>query len=155
MDRCIFRSLQLINTEIAEATEGDRRDLNDEHLPHRKMAEVELADALIRLLDLGGRYGWKFHTVEPLPFNSKCETLPAKHFLITMHVCHLGAFILAERNDGDIMDDLYSMTIGSIFSVAEHEGYNLQETVEEKLAYNKERLDHSAVNRAGMHGKKY
>lgn len=47
--------LMLIVSEIAEAMEGDRKDLMDDHLPHRKMCEVELADAIIRILDLAGR----------------------------------------------------------------------------------------------------
>lgn len=46
----------LIVTEIAEAVEGDRKDIMDSHLPHRKAIEVELADALIRILDLAGAY---------------------------------------------------------------------------------------------------
>ena len=50
-DRCLFECLQLISTEIAEATEGCRKDLMDDHLPHRKMEEVELADAAIRAMD--------------------------------------------------------------------------------------------------------
>ena len=43
--------LMLIVSEIAEAMEGERKDLMDDHLPTRKMAEVELADAVIRILD--------------------------------------------------------------------------------------------------------
>ena len=49
--------LLLIVTEIAEACEGDRKDLMDDKLPNRKMREVELADALIRICDLAGGYG--------------------------------------------------------------------------------------------------
>jgi NTP pyrophosphatase (non-canonical NTP hydrolase) len=49
--------LMLIVSEIAEAMEGDRKDLMDDHLPHRKMLEVELADAAIRIFDLAGREG--------------------------------------------------------------------------------------------------
>ncbi|UPW35901.1 nucleoside triphosphate pyrophosphohydrolase domain-containing protein [Pseudomonas phage EM] len=41
----------LIVSEIAEATEGCRKGLMDDHLPHRKMEEVEMADAIIRILD--------------------------------------------------------------------------------------------------------
>jgi NTP pyrophosphatase (non-canonical NTP hydrolase) len=37
--------------------EGDRKDLMDDKLPHRKMREVELADAVIRIFDLAGAYG--------------------------------------------------------------------------------------------------
>ena len=56
----LYIKLQLILTEIAEATEGERKGLMDDHLPHRHMGEVELADALIRLLDLAGREGWHY-----------------------------------------------------------------------------------------------
>lgn len=49
--------LMLIVSEIAEAMEGDRKNLMDDHLPDRPMIEVELADAIIRILDLAGREG--------------------------------------------------------------------------------------------------
>ena len=55
--RCLFEAIQLVSTEVAEATDGERKDLMDDKLPHRKMGEVELADALIRLLDFGGYMG--------------------------------------------------------------------------------------------------
>ena len=48
--------LMLIVSEIAEAMEGDRKDLMDDKLPHRKMREVELADAVIRIFDLAGGF---------------------------------------------------------------------------------------------------
>ena len=47
----------LIVSEIAEAMEGHRKDLMDDKLPHRKMVEVELADALIRIFDYAGATG--------------------------------------------------------------------------------------------------
>ena len=50
--REIGTRLALIHSEISEALEGARKDLMDDHLPHRKMLEVELADAVIRILDL-------------------------------------------------------------------------------------------------------
>lgn len=53
--REIGTMLMLIVSEIAEAMEGDRKDLMDDHLPHRKMVEVELADAVIRIGDLAGK----------------------------------------------------------------------------------------------------
>lgn len=49
--------LMLIVSELAEAMEGHRKGLMDDKLPHRPMIEVELADALIRLLDLAGAMG--------------------------------------------------------------------------------------------------
>lgn len=50
--------LMLIVSEVAEAMEGERKDLMDDKLPHRKMAEVELADALIRILDYSAGFGY-------------------------------------------------------------------------------------------------
>jgi hypothetical protein len=49
--------MMLIVTEIAEAKEGHRKNLMDDHLPDRKMVEVELADAIIRIADLAGAMG--------------------------------------------------------------------------------------------------
>ncbi len=65
--------LCLIHSEISEAMEGIRKDLMDDKLPHRKMVEVELADAVIRIcdfagyksLDLGGAI------IEKLEYNKK------------------------------------------------------------------------------------
>lgn len=44
--------ISLIHSEVTEALEGLRKNLMDDHLPERKMIEVELADAIIRILDL-------------------------------------------------------------------------------------------------------
>lgn len=50
--------LALIHSEISECLEGERKDLMDDKLPHRKMAEVELVDALIRILDYAAGFGY-------------------------------------------------------------------------------------------------
>lgn len=64
--------LCLIHSEISEAMEGERKDLMDDKLPHRKMAEVELADALIRILDYAAGYGYDIGgaVAEKLSFNA-------------------------------------------------------------------------------------
>ena len=63
--------LCLIHSEISEAMEGERKDLMDDKLPHRKMAEVELADALIRILDYAHGFGYDIQGAvdEKLAFN--------------------------------------------------------------------------------------
>lgn len=48
--------IALIHSEVSEALEGVRKSKMDEHLPHRKSEEVEMADAVIRIADYcGGR----------------------------------------------------------------------------------------------------
>jgi len=52
-------SVEVLNIEgyqsgISEAIEGARKNIMDDHLPDRKMEEVELADALIRIFDYAG-----------------------------------------------------------------------------------------------------
>lgn len=67
--------LALIHSEVSEALEGDRKDLMDDHLPHRRMIEVELADALIRIADLAGVLELDLGgaVVEKLAYNRKRE----------------------------------------------------------------------------------
>jgi NTP pyrophosphatase (non-canonical NTP hydrolase) len=56
-DRNVGELLMLVVSELAEALEGDRKGLMDDKLPHRRMIEVELADAVIRILDMAGGLG--------------------------------------------------------------------------------------------------
>ena len=56
-DRNVGELLCLIHSEISEGMEGYRKNLMDDKLPHRKMFEVEIADALIRIFDLAGAHG--------------------------------------------------------------------------------------------------
>ncbi len=50
----VSNKLMLMVTELAEACEGDRKNLMDDKIPNRKSIEVELADCVIRLADLAG-----------------------------------------------------------------------------------------------------
>lgn len=53
----VAEKLALIHSEVSEALEGARKNLQDDKLPHRKMIEVELADVFIRSWDLAGALG--------------------------------------------------------------------------------------------------
>jgi len=48
--------IALMHSELSEVLEGVRKDKMDDHLPHRKSEEVELADVLIRIFDYAGAY---------------------------------------------------------------------------------------------------
>lgn len=50
--RNVGEVLMLVTSELAEALEADRKDLMDDKLTHRTGFEVELADAMIRILDI-------------------------------------------------------------------------------------------------------
>lgn len=52
--RNVGEMLMLTVTELSEAMEADRKKLMDDKLPHRPGLTVELADAVIRILDLAG-----------------------------------------------------------------------------------------------------
>lgn len=50
--------IALMHSELSEALEGERKNLPDDHLPQFRMAEVELVDVIIRVLDYAGAYGY-------------------------------------------------------------------------------------------------
>lgn len=50
----VAEKLALVHSEVSEALEGHRKSLNDDKLTDRLQIEVELADAVIRILDLTG-----------------------------------------------------------------------------------------------------
>lgn len=52
IQRNVGELLMLCVSELAEAMEGHRKGLRDDHLPERSMFEVEIVDTFIRLFDL-------------------------------------------------------------------------------------------------------
>lgn len=67
--------LCLIHSEISECMEGERKDLMDDKLPHRKMAEVELADAMIRIFDYAAGHSYDLQGAfeEKMKYNATRE----------------------------------------------------------------------------------
>ena len=70
--RDVLNLLCLVHSEISEACEGVRKNLQDDKLPHRSMFEVELADALIRIFDVAGAHNLDLGgaVLEKLAFNA-------------------------------------------------------------------------------------
>lgn len=152
-NRCVYATLQLISTEIAEATEGERKDLRDDHLPRRKMGEVELADALIRLLDLAGRYGWKYNRHERHHhMMNDIASIAGKHLVCNVVLVDLTKSIYYGSGKES---HFYSVLSNTIQQIGILENYDIQGALHEKLEYNKNRADHKRENRAKKGGKKF
>lgn len=153
-DRDIYQTLQLVNTEVAEATEGERKNLMDDKIKHRRMGEVELADAVIRLLDLGGRYGWEVsHDLVSVEVMSMKEIAGA-HFFITTVNGWLGTTIFDNGTKAEV-EYFYGLCINSIFWLGAQHGYDVMGALHEKVEFNKTREDHKRSARAQEHGKKF
>lgn len=71
--RLVQEKIALCHSELSEALEGYRKNLFDDHLPHRRMVDVELADAIIRICDLAGALGTPLGEViaEKLAYNAQ------------------------------------------------------------------------------------
>ena len=69
----VAEKLCLVHSEVSESMEAARKGLMDDKLPHRKGIEVELADAVIRILDLCGALELDLAgaIAEKLEFNAK------------------------------------------------------------------------------------
>lgn len=146
-----YTAMMLVVTEWAEAAEGARKDLVDDHLPHRPMFDVELADAAIRLLDLAGAY-----QIEDL--KSRCTwnlaNRVSKLAAQPNRVAQLGLVVgRAHRSDyreEQVVDGLrWTLALAALHEI------DLITVIMEKLEYNAQREDHKRENRAKAHGKKF
>lgn len=77
----VAEKLLLVHSEVSEACEGYRKGLMDDHLPSRRMIEVELADALIRICDLAGAMNLDLGgaVAEKLLYNQKRQDHKPEH----------------------------------------------------------------------------
>jgi hypothetical protein len=150
LQRNLRELLALVISELSECLEGERKDLMDDKLPHRKMAEVEMADAVIRLMDIAGG----FNMAEFV-----CEVKPVKGLEFPDNKGErifgiMGAVICIDDDDGINMEYV-NFTLTLIKMYCEKHGYDLYAALEEKLEFNKQRADHKHANRKKAGGKKF
>lgn len=131
----------LIITELAEAIEAWRKDKMDDHLPERKGEEVELADALIRTLDIAAHMQVSIF-LDDVEFEDEVmgytyATIQATRFIV--------------KQDPDLLSTLVSL----IIELAKARDLDLKGATLEKMQYNKDRLDHKRENRDKDGGKKF
>lgn len=143
--------LMLVITELAEAVEGIRKDLMDDKLPHRKMEEVEMADAKIRLLDFANGFN---QTLEELPAVVPTRSGNKAEQILWICGCVVDVYHALTFNGGEVGLKL-SFALRGIESYCAHHNLDLDGATEEKLEYNKTREDHTHEARKLANGKKF
>lgn len=142
--------LALVISELIEALEGERKNLMDDKLPHRKMAEVEMADAYIRLLDYAGGFGLELTDEMGYPHfgDNKGESI---FFLIDSVCCTQHENFIQSKPE----EFWVSCAIADIRAYCEKHGYDLDGAIQEKLVYNQSRKDHTHEARKQPGGKQF
>ena len=153
-DRNKSQILILVVSEVTECMEGERKDLMDDKLPHRKMAEVEMADTAIRVLDVMGAFNYQYvegtdmtdnwSSFDPDP---ACDSKEDRLFAI------VGLIAMADRyrRTSTWMSNILYL----VSEYCRRYGYDLWGAIREKLEYNKTRYDHTDEGRAAAGGKKW
>lgn len=140
--------LMLAITELAEAVQGLRRNLNDDHLPERKMEEVEAADFFIRCLDFCGGFGIEI-TEPPVRISLTGGNQAEDLLRITSKICD--AYLVSEVDCADEM----AIAIHGIINYCELYNLDLIGAYHEKMAFNETREDHKHEARLRANGKKF
>lgn len=149
LDRNLDELLMLVVSEVAEAMEGERKDLMDTHLTHRKMVEVELADVAIRLGDIAGSRGLDIEAATDCTVGyvmaGTPENKPAALFEIVKSLCLHKEELDVRIASAFLLTEAYAL---------KHD-LDLWGAVAEKRAYNATRADHKREARLAANGKKF
>jgi len=141
-------AMMLVISGLAEAVEGDRKDLQDDHLPQYKMLHVEIADAFIRLLDSAA--AWRIliyvhrENINRYKFEFKLHTVPEQLYIICQNACRASP------------DYSVQNTLLSLIAFAETHDIDYEKLIAEKREYNRKRHNHKIdVRENDKHGKKF
>lgn len=153
LDRNKGEMLMLVVSELAETMEGERKDLMDSHLPHRKMAEVELADVKIRVLDFAGGFQYPLYQRR---YKLRGATKAEQLLEIVHEICSVKTELEFNLDpDGENIGDILSDVLAATDEYARLHGYDVDGAMAEKRAYNATRHDHSREARLAANGKKF
>lgn len=164
LERNLDELLCLVVSEVSEALEGERKDLQDTHLPKRKMAEVELADVLIRIFDIAGAYNVDLDTFVASTLGQTAIHDTTFNGLAKLCFAYIGGPLNRGQGlmkivrqlalPGQLADALAGAVFYTLVYAGQH-GYDLDGAVAEKRAYNANRADHKAAARLAPNGKKF
>lgn len=141
-------AMALCSSELSEALEGARKSLMDDHLPHYRMFDVEIADTIIRVLDLAGALRVSLGMVDDLKhefaaqFEQEGCSIPEQIFI-------------AQATLSSKPQTCIRRMLAASLAIAEFNGINIWKIVAEKRAYNANRADHKRENRAAAGGKAF
>lgn len=160
LDRNPAELLALIHSEVSEAFEAWAADSFDDKLTHRSGEEVELADTIIRLLDMAAGFGINFvQTSNMSSMEEVWENMGDYDYynLAFYNSAHHQISQILEafrKNKVQLYDVLFSNLLFLIDIYAERQGFDIEDAIREKLEFNKNREDHKPENRAKAGGKK-
>lgn len=144
--------LMLVITELSEATDGIRRNMMDDKLPHRSMEEVEMADAKIRLLDFAGGFGIELYEVNGFGESHPDLVFGENKAENMLKICALVVEIYVNEYG---YSQSISGTIAIIEAYCKKFGLDLDGAMAEKMDYNLTRADHQREARLAANGKKF
>ena len=141
-------AMALCSSELSEALEGARKSLMDDHLPQYRMFEVEIADTIIRVLDLAGALEISLNSVDELK-DEFVEQFAEEGYTIPEQIFEAKATL--DRRQRACIRRMLAASL----AIADFNGINIWKIVAEKRAYNASRADHKRENRAAAGGKAF
>ena len=162
--------LCLIHSEISEWFDGEIEDLMDDKLLHRKMGEVEAADAFIRTLDYAKGFnhdiykaGLRYGVSDFIDLNHffKCalftDAMIAELKIHGVSLIHRQISRVMEnerKNQPEVAENLFLLLL-QIAALCRLRDYDLNEAFIEKCQFNQTRHDHTHEAREQANGKKW
>lgn len=170
--------LGLIHSEISEAFDAELLNMKDDKLPHRLGGEVEMADALIRMLDYSAGFGYsldgpmrdEFGFISPqlgskiaelMTSSTEHEEVFAIYLALENHsisIIHSAVSKLLEaerKGKTEKAPALICHIIMSIVCYCRIKQYDIDGAYTEKMAFNAKREDHTHEARRIAGGKQF
>lgn len=140
----------LIISELSEALEGERKNLMDDKLPHRKMAEVEMADAYIRVMDFCGGFNILIDIDIDVAQYPDFSSHECKGESIGWIMRYASGLIYRRPHDTNV-----GYVLMLIEAYCDKYGYDLWGAIDEKMKFNATREDHKHEARRIAGGKQF